>query len=543
MTLIRFRDDVTRFVKQVAANDLANQETPVNTEMDEHWYNGGHLIINWAMSVSVYLDGELIGMGATNEKSLSRGLIKTTTQAIEQAQLKPESFEKIRFKISFYYPPDSRQYSFVDNGDKSEGLIGNINPIRTMDTTLLKERILSQKAYLLRMMDPEMHAFFKRYDSKNDVQETDLRTIYTASSLFTLLEIDSAFPDPVIEKKIAPIGDFLLMMQEKTGENSGAFHYSFNKKTGQKDNRFVVGTASKTIFTLLWLNEITRDKKYLDAAIAAGNWLMTKVDAEGRVNPVARYSATKKKMIQLKKQSFLYSGQVLSALSRLYKATGNKVYYQKPTLIANRFVKHVENNGAFVGDDFRSPNSVSTSWLVMSLIDYAKVNRAAVYRRTITRSARELLALQANDVDDAFNNGRVVDLISASGNGWVNEVMTVLYPFCKKERMPGCDGYKQFIVNSSRWLVQNVYTPVNSFAIRNPTKADGGAIPNFLGKIVRTDAVCHGGNSLVGLLKIAGPKNQVYKTLPEMPFEQVLTLIGIGLFPEIEHGDAGKRAR
>ena len=386
------------------------------------------------------------------------------------------------------------------------------------------------------MMDPERFAFFKRYNSRTDERDTDLRTIYTASSLFTLLEINSAFPDPVIENKIVPMGEFLLMMQEKSGENAGAFHYSYNKKTGSKDNRFVVGTASKTIFTLLLLHQRTADPKYLAAAVAAGNWLMTKVDANGRVNPVARYSKNKKTWIQLKKQSFLYSGQVLSALSRLYKATGNKAYYNKAELIANRFVTHVEKEGAFVGDDFRSPNSVSTSWMVMALTDYAKVNPAASYRRTITRCSAELLERQANDADDAFNNGRVVDLISASGNGWVNEVMTVLYPFCKKERMPGCDGYKQFIVSSSRWLMQNVYTPVNGYAVKNPANADGGAIPNFLGKIVRTDAVCHGGNSLVGLYKIAGPKVQVYKTLPEMPFEQVLTLLGIGQFPQIGNG-------
>ena len=538
-----FRDDVMRFVKQVAANGLENQVTPANAAMDEHWYNGGHLIINWAMSVSMYSNGKLIGMGATNEKSLSRALIKATIQALETARFASKSFADMRFKITFYYPPDARQYSIVDHGDKSAELIGNISPVRVMDTPLLKERILAQKAYLLRMMDPEMHAFFKRYNPKTDEREKSVRTIYSASSLFTLLEINSAFPDPVIESLVVPIGDFLLMMQEKSGENAGAFHYSYDKITREKDSRFVVGTASKTIFTLLLLNERTRDPKYLNAAVAAGNWLMTKVDADGRVNPVVRYSANKKKLIQLKKQSFLYSGQVLSALSRLYKVTRDKKYYDTATLIANRFVKHAAEKGAFVGDDFRSPNSVSTSWMVMSLTDYAKVNRAQVYRKAVTRSSAELVARQASDEDDAFNNGRVVDLISASGNGWLNEVMTVLYPFCKKERMQNCESYKQFIVNSSRWLVQNVYTPVNSFSIKNPANADGGAIPNFLGKIVRTDAVCHGGNSLVGLLKIAGPKDQVYKSLPEMPFEQVLTLLGIGLFPEIGNSKGGVGAQ
>ncbi len=525
-----FRQEVMQFVHQVADHYVDHQNAQKNKAMDNRWFNGGHPVINWAMEVSVYEHGSLVGRAQTDATSLSEGLIKTSTEAFKQAHLDKNALKDARFKVSFYYPPDSRQYSFVDDGKGAAELIGNVVPVRIMDTDLLKERILAEKAYLLRMMDPDLHALIKRYDAKADVRQKNVRTIYTSSTLFTLLKINSAFPDPVIEKQVEPMANFILSMQEHTGKNAGAFHYSYNKKTHQKDNRFVVGTASKTIFTLLLLNERTHDPKYLNAAKEAGNWLMTKVDNEGHVNPVLTYS--KNKWNQITKQSFLYSGQVLSALSRLYHATNDKAYYDKATLIANRFVEHVKKNGPFVGDDFRTPNSVSTSWMVMSLLDYAKVNDNPVYRETITHCAAELLARQANDANDAFNYGRVVDLISASGNGWVNEVMTVLYPFCQQTNMPGCEGYRQFIIHSSRWLMQNVYTPANSFAIKNPAVANGGAIPNFLGVTVRTDAVCHGGNSLVGLYEIEGTKDQTYMTVPEMSLDEVLGLLGIGRLPE-----------
>lgn len=526
-----FRDSVMHAVREAMVNEIAKKETKPDVSMDARWVNGGHPIINWAMQVSVYSEGKQVGEGHVNTKSLTNGLIKATHKAVVAANLNEEQWKKARLKVTFYYPPDSRQYSFVDDGKKSAEFIGNIVPVRVMDTDLIKRRILSEKAYLLRVMDPKMHAFFKDYNKQTDHRPEKLRTIYTASSLFTLLRVNSALPDPVIEENVKPIAEFLLMMQEHTGKNAGAFHYSYNKITRKKDNRFVVGTASKTIFTLLMLNEKTHDPKYLNAAKEAGNWLMTKVDEEGRVNPVVIRG--KKKWIQVKKQSFLYSGQVLSALSRLYHVTHDKAYYDKATLIAERFVKHVEKNGPFVGDDFRTPNSVSTSWMVMSLVDYAKINKAPIYRHTISRCAKELVARQANDRNDVFNLGRVVDLISASGNGWVNEVMTVLYPFCQAEKMPGCGSYHDFILNSSRWLMQNVYTPTNSITVKNPEAASGGAIPNFLANIVRTDAVCHGGNSLVGLLDMVGSKEQTLMVLPEMSIEEVLTLLGIGKFPEI----------
>lgn len=525
-----FRNDVMSFVKEAASNYVAHKDTKSSKTMDDHWFNGGHPVINWAMEVSIYEQGDLAGRAQTNATSLSEGLIKASNAAFKQANLDDTSLKSARFKVSFYYPPDSRQYSFVDDGKNAAELVGNVVPVRIMDTDLVKSRILAEKAYLLRMMDPDLHAFFKRYDSKKDKKETRLRTIYTSSTLFTLLRINSAFPDPVIEKEIVPMADYILSMQEHSGKNAGAFHYSYNKKTHEKDNRFVVGTASKTIFTLLILNDRTHDPKYLKAAKEAGNWLMTKVDDEGRVNPVLTYH--KKKWNQITKQSFLYSGQVLSALSRLYHVTQDQAYYDKATLIANRFVEHVKENGPFVGDDFRTPNSVSTSWMVMSLVDYAKINPDPVYRDTITRCVAELLARQANDPNDVFNDGRVVDLISASGNGWVNEVMTVLYPFCQQSHMSHCGAYRHFILNSSRWLMQNVYTKANSFAIKNPDVANGGTIPNFLGVTVRTDAVCHGGNSLVGLYEMVGPQNKTYMVLPEMSLDEVLGLLGIGRLPE-----------
>jgi len=535
-----FRDASMEFVKKAAVNYIHQQPIKKDIALDKKWFNGGHPIVNWAMEVVLYDQGKRVGDGHLNSKSLSEGLATATYQALKEAHVMQNAnanINNLRFRINFYYPPDSRQYSFIDqNKDSHQAVewVGNVVPVRQMDTKLIKTRILAEKAYLLRMIDPDVHALFKEYYAKTDKRSERLRTIYTASSLFTLLKINDVFPDSAIQAQIKPMADFLLMMQETSGSNKGAFHYSYNKKTRQKENRFVVGTASKTIFTLLILYDKTHDVRYLNAAKLAGDWLVTKVDIQGHVNPVL--SLENKHWEQVKKQSFLYSGQVLSALSRLYHVTKNKMYYDTATQIAKQFLASVSKQGPFVGDDFRTPNSVSTSWLVMSLLDYAKIvkaQNASIYRDTITRCARELIIRQANDSDDVFNQGRVVDLISASGNGWVNEVMTNLYPYCQANHMSDCESYRQFILNSSRWLMQNVYTSVNSIQVKNPAVADGGAIPNFLNDIVRTDAVCHGGNSLVGLLNMVGPEETTFILLPEMSLDEVLGLLGIGRFPEL----------
>ena len=518
-----FRRDVMQFVQQSAIG------SNTNANIDKHWVIGGSdavYLINWAVKVSVYVDGVAVGSAKANLPSLSETLQQASVTAVKKANLDSKQLKNARFKITFYYPPDSRQYSMVNHGDKTYELIGNIIPVRQMDMALLKERIQSEKAYLLRIMDSDTHAFSKIYNAASDQRDIKLRTIYTASSLYTLLKVQNVTHDPVIEKEIEPMAQFLLMMQESQGENVGAFHYSYDKNTGTKDGRFVVGTASKTIFTLLMLYERTQDEKHLKAAKQAGNWLMTKVDASGYVTPVVAH--VNGKLLRKTKQSFLYSGQTLSALSRLYAVTGDKSYYHTATKIAQRMLQYVKKKSAFLGDEYREPNSVTTSWVVMSLVDYAKINAEPIYRETITQCARELVHRQIQAPWDAFNDGRLMDIITSSGNGWVNEVMTELYLFCKAEKMDGCRSYRHFIIHSSRWLVQNVYTAANSFDIKNPAMADGGVIRNFAEKSIRTDAVCHGLNSLVGLLKITGIENQAFAFLPEMPFEEVLGLLQMG---------------
>ena len=118
--------------------------------------------------------------------------------------------------------------------------------------------------------------------------------------------------------------------------------------------------------------------------------------------------------------------------------------------------------------------------------------------------------------------------MTTSGNGWINEVMGVLFNFCQKEQLHNCNQYRNAMVLTSRWLLQNAYTPQNTFNIKNPANAIGGFITNITTETVRTDAVCHGVNSLITLLTIAKQKQEVFVTLPERPLAEILPLLRAG---------------
>ncbi|QRN05135.1 hypothetical protein GH742_09545 [Legionella sp. MW5194] len=289
----------------------------------------------------------------------------------------------------------------------------------------------------------------------------------------------------------------------------------------------MVGTTSKTIFTLLELNQFYPDEpKYLAAAKHAGDWLLTRVNQDGTVMPVA--SCTSGQWKDSNKQSFLYSGQVLSALSRLYGVTHDQRYHQGALKIAGQFLKQIQTQGFIVGDDYRPANSISSSWVMMSLIDLAKVDNNPVYRKTIDDIAKAILARQITDKNDIYSNGRYLDAMTTSGNGWINEVMGVLYQFCTQQGGNQCQRYREAMILTSRWLLQNAYTPQNTYNVKNPERAMGGFITNFTTRTVRTDAVCHGVNSLIMLLASTGNDNKPLINLPERPLIEILPLLRAG---------------
>ncbi|PPA80556.1 hypothetical protein C4A76_26530, partial [Brevibacillus laterosporus] len=72
------------------------------------------------------------------------------------------------------------------------------------------------------------------------------------------------------------------------------------------------------------------------------------------------------------------------------------------------------------------------------------------------------------------------------------------------------------------------YTPQNSYNVKNPERAIGGFITNFTTRTVRTDAVCHGVNSLIMLLSTSGDGNKPLINLPERPLIEILPLLRAG---------------
>ncbi len=414
----------------------------------------------------------------------------------------------------------------------------------TFSSKLVLEKIRDERDYLLRQENPRWHAFFKKYDAARDRADNDVKTIYTASSLWTLLRMNDLERDERIVREIRPIARFLLSMQVKDGEQRGAFYYSRDAATGVRQERLVVGTASKTIFTLLQMYRRTHDRIYLVSAQRAGDWLVRRTAPDGRVFPVVRKSRDGV-WKTFHGQSVLYSGQTLTALSRLYLVDPKPAYKLAADRIATRLLAQAEKSRYFIGDEFRRPNTVSTSWLAMAFLSYRQINPAPEYREAVYRATREILRHQIREKANPVAEGRYSDTKASSGNGWINEVMVEVYRQCladieqiKKTATTGAPRFHQTksdiflstpqapfdsaqtirptrvdlvqtksdvaqaIPRTVRWLIQNIYADQNSRLLPNPARARGGSIRNSIEASVRTDAVCHTANSLIGFLDL-----------------------------------------
>lgn len=366
---------------------------------------------------------------------------------------------------------------------------------------LVAQKIEEGKEYLLRMMDNKIYGVHKYYYPLDDHFEKRLHTIYTSSTLYTFLKIYDFNQDESLLKHVFNGSEFILFMQNKNtnSKHYGAFYYSYFLDTNEKEKKFVVGTTSKTIFTLLELHHRTGDPKYLESAKLGADWMVTMQNPDGSIKSYVKYDNGK--WVHSKKESYLYNGQVLSALSRIYRATGKQEYYDAAEKIAQRFSQKIEEDGCYLGDDYRPKNPISSSWVILSLFDFYKISKDKHCMNIVFNCSDELLERQINDESDLLNYGRWQGSSSTSGNGWLAEVMVEIYEFCHQENKNGCDKYKDAVIKAIAWLIPHTYSEENSALLKNPKMARGGIFWSQENKYIRTDSVCHGLNAYIGIIK------------------------------------------
>jgi hypothetical protein len=381
-------------------------------------------------------------------------------------------------------------------------VVGDVTVVPAVNRERILATVRAQKEYLLRQIDPKYHAFFKVYSARRDQRQEVLRVTYTASALWTLLQMRDLEPDARIDAIIEPAIEFLFSMQVMEGPHAGAFHYSINGRTGVKRERFVVGTTAKTVFTLLELHRRTKESRFLTSARRAGDWLLSQVQKDGRLQAESKRHLLSGEWVTNHRHSVLYSAEVLSALSQLARVTGERKYRRPASRIAKRLVKQGADSGWVYGDDYRMPNTISTSWVAMALLDYTRIDQDPSMSKALFTIAHQVRSRQITKTPRLLDDGRYFDIWATSGNGWMNEVLVPVYERCVAERREHCEQFRLTINRSARWLIQNTYSAENSYHIPNPERAHGGAIRNDQFEQVRTDAVCHAANSLIGMLRL-----------------------------------------
>jgi len=412
-------------------------------------------------------------------------------------KLDRKNLEDSRFLITILSPFN---HSFIEHNGEGKEMINDLVAIRSLDKELIRQKIELGKEYLFRVIDGDGYGVHKYYYAPSDDFENILHTIYTSSTVYSLLKIYDFDKDPQILKYISYCSEFILSMQDKDVDSPrrGAFYYSYYPDDKTREKKFVVGTTSKTIFTLLELYKRFGDDKYLESLMLGGDWLLTMQKPDGIMKSYVKYH--NEEWVYSTKQSFLYNGQVLSAFSRLYNVTGERKYYDAAERIARHFAENIERQGAYLSDDYRIRSPISGSWAVLSLLDFYKISQDEYYKKMVFKCADELLEGQIDNENDIFRHGRWDRAYSTSGNGWLNEVFTEIYRFCREQDIDGCDKYKNAIVKVTRWLIQSTYSEENSFILKNPKMAIGGLFWGHNKRYVRTDSVCHGVNAYVNII-------------------------------------------
>jgi hypothetical protein len=503
-----FRSRAVAFVQQVAAGgEKATCELPLSSKRP------------FRALVSAYRQGDLVARGEASDHGLCAALKSAARRAVAAAGGERGSLAGARLVIDL---PDHDQ-SFVEYQDKGIELTHGLVPVRVLDKALLRKRIDESKDYLLRVIDPARKGVHKYYHAVGDRFEPQLHTIYTASTALTLLKLRAYDGDARLLDQAAGLAGFMLGMQshDEHDHTAGGFFYAFDLERQRPERKLVVGTASKTLFTLLELHAATQEKKYLDAALSAAGWLISMQRPDGSVRSYLNKGDGDRWMVQ-KKESMLYTGQLLSALSRTYRATRDKKYLNAAGQTADYLMTRVSMKGCYVGDDYRKANPISSSWVILSLLDFVKATGDVRFEQTVFRCAGELLKRQWKNPADAYRYGRWQGSLSSSGNGWLAEVMSEVYLHCREKGMDGCDRFKDAVVSTVRLLAQYTYSPENAFVVKNPEAAQGGVFWSVMDRYVRTDSVCHATNAYLNIIDHLGDGPLI--ELPERPLSARLSL-------------------
>lgn len=372
---------------------------------------------------------------------------------------------------------------------------GRPAPAPRFDRRAFERRVARGHRYLQGVVHNELGGVHKYYYPLEDRSEDKLYGVYSASLAYSLLKLGRPRDLP----RAIRITEFLLSMQYQQPAHpaSGGFHYTLDLPSGRKRKRFVVGTASKAIYTLLRMAEVTGEDRYRQAAERAGDWLLQMRADTGHVR--SELKLRKGRWQRATKASWLYRGQVLSAWARLYAATKHPRFMDAATHLAQELQAGVGSQGCYLGDDYRTENPISSSWVVLALHDHGRATRNQDALRVSRQCARELLRRQIVRPGTPAHGGWP-DAFSSSGVGWLAEVMSELYLDCLGQGDKGCDAYAQSVMRAAEWIDRFVITETVASTLPNPARAVGGVYWNQQNRYVRTDAVCHALNAYANLL-------------------------------------------
>jgi hypothetical protein len=450
---------------------------------------------DWRIRVIRYAYGLVAGEAESQGNGFGPVLASAVRGAIGK-RLSADELARSRFKVVTL---DPSRYAFVVYGDDAFEVVEDVVVWRTLTKEHVRACIEASKQYLFRVLDPVTHGARKYYDSASDQFEPRAYSIYTASVLFSLMRLYDYDRDEKILSHLDLSARFLLEMQHlESGPAFGAFHYSRYLVTGELEMRFVAGTTAKSIFTLLMLYERTGQARYLEAAGRGGDWLLSRIGKDGSTKPVLRY--VEGSWRSSKRLSFLYTGQMLSALSRLYRVSGEERYLESGRLLAEFVIARVAAEGDYLGDDYRAPNPISSSWVILSLFDFFLASGDRFYLDIVLNNSEALLERQLRDERSILSFGRWHASETTSGNGWINEVFSDLYHYRKEHDLGGLEEIRRALARVTRYGIQNTYNRANSYLVRNPDRAIGGAYWNAQNRYVRTDSVCHAVNAYVAMV-------------------------------------------
>jgi len=408
-----------------------------------------------------------------------------------KAGLTPEAWKSLNTEV---YRIDTSSFIEDAPGGKMVELYRAVPLVRRLSRGLLMERASAAGRWLVSNQQKDgrfLHAFSP---ITGKVLPLPYNIVRHAGVTLSLLELYEATQEREFMESAERAVRFLADQIEVADKPEGTAFVYFNETAK-------LGASALAVTALVRFQQASHDKRYQGLLSKLGNFLLFMQKKDGSVYTTYSFQQRERKDDAV---SCYYSSQAVLAFAELYEVTREDKWLKAALLTADYIMNRREA-------EMKRAEPPQDHWAMIALAELYELLEDNEHAEYCMRVAETMLQHQLTTVNTAF-----LDYVGASDTGVAQgSPPTAVSTACKCEGLVAAwrvagkmklerGRYAEAVRSALKFILQNQYTAVNSYYLREPSRAVGAFRTHFLDDGIYMDHVQHCISAILGGRDVVG---------------------------------------